>query len=219
MFMLIITSCGKNGDPGPQGSTGSTGATGAKGDKGDKGDTGAIGATGAKGATGATGATGAQGPKGDTGATGPKGATGTANVQYSDWYTPPAYTLNTVFSMKHFDADIDAPKITQDIIDKGTVLVYGKLVGYNAVIWPVDQVSQLPINLTYQQGSIMTDTWTASTAVGKITIDFVNNTNYWSSISTAHQFRYVIIPGGVKLSSTVNLHDYNQVKAALHLRD
>ena len=61
---------------------------------------------------------------------------GTANVIYSGWITPPTYAKDTVFGTVHFDANIPASKITQAILDRGTVLVYGKLDGYNPAIWP-----------------------------------------------------------------------------------
>src|SRR5579859_2606030 len=58
--------------------------------KGDVGPAGPAGATGAAGSTGATGAT---------------GATGTANVIYSDWFTPGSYTKDTVFGTYGFYYD------------------------------------------------------------------------------------------------------------------
>ena len=56
----------------------------------------------------------------------------------------------------------------------------------------------LPVTLTYVQGTTMTDTWRGIASAGNLRIRFVNDHNYWTSISTAHQFRYVVIPGGVK---------------------
>jgi hypothetical protein len=184
---LLLSSCGKNGDPGPQGPAGPTGATG---------------------------------PAGPTGAT---GATGTANVIYSAWVTPATYTKDTVFSTYHFYADIAASKITQDVLDKGTVIVYGKLDGYTTTIWPAAQVSALPIVVTYTEGStVYSDTWSSLVTLGNVRIDFVDNMNLYGSISNLHQFRYVIIPGAVltaAIKNHVNLKDYGQVKAAFNLRD
>src|SRR3569623_76362 len=105
------------------------------------------GAVGPQGPIGATGPTGATGTAGAAGAT---GATGTANVIYSDWITPPTYTKTTVFTTIHFAANIPASKITQAVLDNGTVIVYGKLDGYNPTVWPTDEVSPLPILITYQ---------------------------------------------------------------------
>ncbi|MGN6639831.1 MAG: hypothetical protein ACTHJ8_13040 [Mucilaginibacter sp.] len=189
-LLLFAQSCGKDGATGPQGPVGATGPTGP---------------TGTAGATGQTGAT---------------GATGTANVIYSAWITPPAYPENTVFGTVHFDASITASTITQDVLDKGTVLVYGKLDGYSPTIWPTDQVGQLPIVVTYQLSSVTyTDTWSANVTLGNIQIDFVDNLNFYTGISNLHQFRYVVIPGGVQTLGSINPKNYNAVKQAFHLPD
>jgi hypothetical protein len=151
---------------------------------------------------------------------GAKGDTGTANVIYSDWYTPSTYTKVTVFGTDNFIADIPATKITQAILDKGSVLVYGKLNGYNPVIWPTDQVSQLPINISYMSGTTPNlDTWSGLYTVGSLRITLTSSINAYGSISNAHQFRYIIIPGGVHTLGSANPKNYNEVKALLHLRD
>ncbi len=190
---LIFTSCGKDGAVGPAGPAGPTGPAGP------------AGTTGTSGTNGATGAT---------------GATGTANVIYSDWVAPSTYVKTTVFGTFHLDANIAATKITQAILDNGTVLVYGKLDGYVSTVWPTAQVAALPISLTYQLGAgTYTDTFSALVTLGNIQIDFVDNLNYYSSISNAHQFRYVIIPGGVHTLAKINTKNYEEVRAALHLKD
>nr|WP_067058844.1 collagen-like protein [Mucilaginibacter sp. L294] len=179
-----------------------------------KGDDGPIGPAGTKGDAGAVGANGPAGAKGAT------GATGTANVIYSDWITPATYTKTTVFGTFNFTADIAASKITQAILDKGTVLVYGKMNGYNPIIWPTDQVGVLPVVINYLNGTTPEiDTWSARTTVGKIQIVMTNNNNVYGSIANAHSFRYVIIPGGVRTTATVNLRNYAEVKQAYHLVD
>lgn len=153
------------------------------------------------------GDTGAAGPKGDTGApgptgpTGPKGTTGTANVMYSDWFTPNTYTVSTTFGTKHFSYDKAVPQITQEILDKGSVLVYARLEGYAESLWPSGQVGKLPVVLTYQSGGPQIDTWSAFSTAGHLHIDFTNSTNIYSAIATDHSFRYVIIPGGVAASA------------------
>ncbi len=199
LFMLV--SCRKDGAVGPAGATGPTGP------KGPTGTTGTNGTNGAKGATGAVGAT---------------GATGTANVIYSDWITPPSYKKDTVFDIYHLYADIPASKITQAVLDNGTVLVFGKLDGYVSTVWPTAQVSPLPIVVSYKfspTGITYTDTWSALVIPGNIRIDFVDDQNYYNTISNAHQFRYIIIPGGVHTLGSINPKNYNQVKQALHLPD
>jgi hypothetical protein len=134
--------------------------------------------------------------KGDTGPTGPAG---TANVIYSDWFTPAAYKKDTIFGSYGFNYDKADAAITQKIIDSGTVITYGKLDGYNPIIWPTAQVSALPINITYLSGSSSNiDTWSSLVTPGNLRIRLVSSLNAYGSISNAHLFRYVIIPGGVK---------------------
>jgi len=134
--------------------------------------------------------------KGDT------GPAGTANVIFSDWFKPDAYIKDTVFGIWGYNYTKDAPAVTQNVLDSGTVIVYGKLLGYNVRVWPTTQVAPLPISLTYVQGTTMTDTWTGIASPGQIKIRFVNDKNYWTSISNEHMFRYVIIPGGKKAAAT-----------------
>ena len=151
------------------------------------------GDTGPAGATGATGATGAQGP------------TGSAYVIYSQWFAPNAYVKDTLFYIYHFDYTDATADITQAVADSGLVIVFAKLDGYVAQFWPTNQVGQLPITLSYKTSSggvTYNDYWTASITAGYLKIDFYDDQNLYNSISSAHQFRYVIIPGGKK--STVD---------------
>jgi hypothetical protein len=151
-----------------------------------KGDTGPIGATGA---------TGAAGPAG------PTGVTGSANVIYSAWFTPDTYIKDTVFDLYGFYYNKATTDITQAVLDSGVVLTYGKLDGYTSVIWPTAQVSQLPIVVSYKfslESVTFNDTWSALATAGNLKIQFVDDQNYYNSISNAHQFRYIVIPGGAK---------------------
>lgn len=136
--------------------------------------------------------------KGDTG---PAGPPGTANVQYSDWFTPNPYIKDTIFGIWGHKYNKAAPGITQQVLDSGTVLTFGKLLGYNQSVWPANVVQQLPIQLTYRQsGATMTDTWSARASPGNLQIRFVNDHNEYNVISNTHQFRYIIIPGGKPLA-------------------
>ncbi|HWK05774.1 MAG TPA: hypothetical protein VNS58_19170 [Puia sp.] len=149
-----------------------------------KGDTGPAGATGAAGATGSAG---------------PTGATGSANVIYSAWFTPATYVKDTVFGTYGFIYDKATTDITQPVLDSGVVLVYGKLDGYITSVWPTAQVAVLPINITYMIGSSPNiDTWSALATLGNLRIQLQSSLNAYDLISTLHQFRYIIIPGGTK---------------------
>lgn len=105
---------------------------------------------GAVGPQGTSGQNGTDGTDGTNGTDGTDGQDGNANVISSDWFTPSSYTLSTGFGgIKLLDHDQAAPEITQEIIDNGVVLVYGKLNGYTSSVWPTDQIALLPIILTY----------------------------------------------------------------------
>jgi len=172
-----------------------------------------------EGPVGPAGSTGAQGATGATGIAGPAGAAGTANVIYSDWITPATYTKTTVFGTTTFTYNITEPKITQDILDKGTVVVFGKLNGYTPTIWPTDQVSIMPIVINYLQGTTPEiDTWSGLYSLGVVQISLKNNNNVYGGISNVHSFRYIIIPGGVKVS-LATLNNYDALKEQLHMQD
>lgn len=138
------------------------------------------------------------------GATGAQGPPGTANVMYTDWFTPATYTKDTVFGSWGFYHDISIPAITQAVLDHGTVIAFAKLNGYNPSIWPTNQVGQLPVAITYIQGTANIDTWSSFSSLGKVRIKLVSSLNLYTSISNAHQFRFVIIPGGVSVPGTLN---------------
>jgi hypothetical protein len=61
------------------------------------------------------------------------------------------------------------------------------------------------------------DTWSALSSVGQIQISLASSLNAYGSISNAHSFRYVIIPGGVHTAANINFKNYAEVKQALHL--
>ena len=140
------------------------------------------------------GDTGPQGPKGPVG---PQGPTGTANVISSSWFYG-FWLQDTVLGIHEFYNDA-SPNLPQSVLDSGVVMVFGNLFGYNDPnIWPTDRVAQLPINLTYiMNGTTMTDTWSASFTHDTIRIRFVNDHNFYQSLSNQYEFRWIIIPGAV----------------------
>ncbi len=146
--------------------------------------TGPQGPAGAQGSTGPTGPTGPAGSNGTNGATGPQGAAGTANVIYSGWVHPTGNFPLYIFDTKN---------ITQDILDKGEVVVYYKTAMNNPIV-------ALPISVgsSYAYYEVR---------LGEITVwsNFLNNTLL---------FRYIIIPGGTgarRSSPAPDLNDYAAV--------
>jgi hypothetical protein len=143
--------------------------------------------------------------KGDT------GPMGNANVIYSEWFTASPWTKDTIFSVWGFRYNKAAPEITKQMLDSAAILTFGKMLGYNSLAWPTGAVGQLPISLTYQQGTVMTDTWSAQASEGSLRIRFVNDKNYYPSIAATHQFRYIIIPGGTKPGARRAQQSYEEI--------
>jgi hypothetical protein len=156
----------------------------------EKGDVGPIGPAGPTGATGATGAAGAVGAVGATGAT---GATGTANVIYSDW-------ANVTFtgSGTSWSGQIAAPKITQDILDKGLVKTYFK---FGTAVYEGNYAN----------------TPTGATIYYYLTVGTIN---IRSTFAANYPWRYIIIPGGVGARrAAVDYTNYEEVKKYYNLPD
>lgn len=174
-FVLLTACKGPQGDVGPQGEKGSTGATGA------------TGPAGPQGATGATGATGGSG-----------GTTTLSGVFYSDW-------LSVQFSgFSEFEAVITAPKITREILDKGTVVTYAKSNISGNV---------LPLPFAALDGATRT---TVTYNLGVVNLRATFN-------ASSQTYRYVIFPPGTSIGNgkkaNVDLSDYEAVKKYYNLPD
>lgn len=129
---------------------------------------------------------GCEGPEGPRG---PAGPAGSANVIYSDWYSPETWVFATTFGIAERSFTMTPASLTQEIIDSGVVLVYMRFVGLNP------QINQLPITLAdvrlsfifrAQAGSIKALYWSTS-----------NPTADPGVIPSENLVRYVLIPGGV----------------------
>jgi hypothetical protein len=129
------------------------------------------------GTAGAAGAQGPAGPGGPAGPTGPTGPQGNANVKTdtfrvvsSQWLWNANYAFATApnSSLQYFTRYYDRSfaSITQDILDKGFVLVYFTPSPFNANQW---------VNLPYQLASFSSDfnyNVTEETSVGKVRLHF-----------------------------------------------
>ncbi|RAJ87656.1 hypothetical protein CLV59_101417 [Chitinophaga dinghuensis] len=133
--------------------------------------------------------------KGDTGPSGPAGPAGNANVIYSNWIQTSNWVKSTtsVGSGKvTYYFDVASNDLTQDILDKGTVLVYAVL--YN----DPDGVgiAKLLPSIYYDGGSAGTQyRFQYGLFLNKVRIicDVVPN----GIPATSNKVRVVIIPGGV----------------------
>ena len=236
MGYLALCSCegpegpqGIKGDPGPQGIQGIKGETGTVGATGLTGPAGPQGSTGATGATGATGVIGATGPKGETGAgvagpsgptgpagptgpTGSQGSSGTAggsgtgtaiNVIYSDWFTPLFVDWQKI-SEKNYIYRINEVRITQEIIDRGVVLAYSRQFSNGPAYL-------LPMMLETNSG--LTN-YNISVVLGKVNFLFSELLDIQGKPATGLQYRYVIIPGGVKSRANIDYSNFDEVSKA-----
>lgn len=185
---------GDKGDPGQDGTAANQGAQGEQGPVGPKGDPGEDGTAANQGAQGEQGPVGPkgdpgeqgeQGLEGEQGDQGPKGDTGTANVIYSDWI-PTEFPNNITTSGAGFD--IDALDLTQDIMDKGTVMVFGR----NLTIFGFDYFA-LPFITSGDQHNFRIE----KEKVLRITAATLSGTPS-SQVGSPffEDYRYVIIPGG-----------------------
>lgn len=194
ILSLYIISCdGSDGEPGPTGPQGPPGVAGTQGPQGDTG------------------------PQGDAG---PQGETGSANVIFSEWFTPNAWaTRNSFNNLRQLYYDQDAPQINEEILNEGVIQVYAKLNGYVGSLDLFDKVVQLPFYIIYSPTTEEADQWSYRATVGNLRIIFENNKNSYTSIAVTHQFRYVIIPGAVNARLSLDFSDYEAVKQAYKIPD
>lgn len=178
-----------------------------------KGEDGAVGPAGAKGDNGTQGVAGAKGDKGDA---------GTANVIYSEWLPIPAPSGNTP-NRKNFA--FTAPKLTQEILDKGHVYAYLK--HNNGTTYAGLPYASKFVTATGEiTGSYLS---TILTGVGGISLnqDWLTPGTIASGFSEANgvlggwtHLRYVIVPGGTAARvASVDNSNYEAVKAYYNLPD
>jgi hypothetical protein len=149
--------------------------------------------------------------KPEDGAVGPVGATGTANVMYSNWASAPTATATTIDGTNGNTTSITATQLSQEILDKGTVLVYGK---FSTTIFPLPYVS-------YAGGSANTLTFFPELNNIKL-FRFKHDGSGGVSIPTSLQFRYILIPGGVSAKTNqpnYKLMSYREVCQQLNIRE
>lgn len=149
------------------------------------------------------------GPAGPQGEKGDSGVAGNAGIIYSNWEDA-AFTLASDGAT--YFVDVDAAKITDDILNSGDVKVYTQYYTSSG------QLVVMP--LPYFDGSYILN---VSIFAGGFEIysnaDFSSYTD--DSGNKAFQYRYVIIPGGKAAArkAGIDWNNYEQVKAYLHLKN
>jgi hypothetical protein len=131
---------------------------------------------------------GCEGPEGPTGPAGPPGS---ANVIYSDWYSPEAWILESTFGVSERTYTIETSALTQEIIDHGIIIVYMKFIGLDPAINP------LPVIIT-EVGNNYHFLFRAEADSLKVLYYLTDDpATDPGSIPSYNQVRYVLIPGGV----------------------
>lgn len=141
------------------------------------------GETGPAGPQGPQGEQGAQGPQGEEGPQGEQGDPGTANVIYSDWFES-EFDNDIIATGSSFNVSV--PDLTQEIIDQGVVLVFGR----NDPVLGTDDVFHLPHIISSNYYSFRLED--VETLV--ITVSSLDGVSV--GIPFFEDYRYVIIPGG-----------------------
>lgn len=152
---------------------------------------------GEQGAIGPQGPQGEQGPAGAQGEAGEDGAIGTANVIYSDWMVS-EFDANIIATGSGYM--VDAPDLTQEIIDSGVILGFGK----NIPLVGSPDVFQLPFISSSNQYYL-----TAQDPLElRISVSSIDGTSVGTTLF--EEYRYVLIPGGASASGKSSI-DYTNM--------
>jgi len=141
------------------------------------------------------------GTDGVDGQAGAPEATATANVIYSAWLTAPVAAVESVDGTSGMSTSLVAPELTEDILSKGTVLVY---VSFGS--------GSFSLPYTSTAGGFV-NTITAISSLKKIKLfRFRHDQAATVNIPTSLSWRYILIPGGVAAatSKTTKL-DYSKM--------
>lgn len=126
------------------------------------------------------------GDDGLAGTDGVDGAPGSANVIYSAWITAPTAAAETVDGTYGVSTTINAPELSNDILSKGTILVYMSF-GTGVYTLPYTSTAGTFVN-----------TITAISSLQKIKLFRFKHANDGTTVGlpTTLTWRYILIPGG-----------------------
>lgn len=143
---------------------------------------------------------GTDGVNGADGQIGPAGPAGTANVIYSAWINAPAAVAETIDGTSGMSTSINAPELSTDILNKGTVLVY---VSFGTGTFAVPYTSTA--------GGFV-NTITAISSLQKIKFfRFRHDGAGAVNIPVSLSWRYILIPGGVAATAKKSNLDYSKM--------
>ena len=142
---------------------------------------------------------------------GDQGPAGTANVIYSDWLD---VTFEDVTEQgaefKTWVAEISAPKLDNAILSTGEIKVF---LNVNTAADPtVIEASTIGLTTVFRLNSI--------NLIGASDLDDDDPySTFTSQGQKSYQYRYVLIPGGVKATSSVNWNNYKEVQHATGMKN
>ncbi|WP_131248781.1 collagen-like protein [Aquimarina atlantica] len=144
---------------------------------------------GEDGAIGPAGQNGIDGINGQDGQDGTDGQPGTANVIYSDWI-PTGF--ENFINNSNADFTINAPDMTDAIIESGAILVYGKNIG------------NLNDEDTYAIPVVLTNThFFTAEAAGQLELRIRSLDGDIIGDPFFEEYRYILIPGGIPVNQSV----------------
>jgi hypothetical protein len=134
---------------------------------------------------------GTDGTNGVDGQQGAPGAPGTANVIYSAWINAPVAAAENIDGTSGMSTTINAPELSEDILSKGTILVY---VSFGS--------GSFTVPYTSTAGGFV-NTITAISTLKKIKLfRFRHDGGGTVNIPTSLSWRYILIPGGVAAATS-----------------
>jgi len=134
------------------------------------------------------------GCEGDRGPAGPQGPPGTANVIYSEWFSPPTWDAYNEFGIAWRAYTMNTTLLTQEIVDHGVVLVYMRLIGLSPAIVQLPFVApDVQLSFTFRA---------RAGAVTALYYSLASPTTTPMNVPSQNLVRYVLIPGGVVDSTT-----------------
>jgi len=141
--------------------------------------------------SGDDGTDGVDGINGTNGTDGAAGAAGTANVIYSAWINAPAAAAETIDGTSGMSTTINAPQLSNDILNKGTVLVY---MSFGGGVYTVPYTST---------AGGFANTITAISSVQKIKLfRFRHDGAGTVALPVSLSWRYILIPGGAQATTS-----------------
>ncbi|MFD2604519.1 collagen-like protein [Euzebyella marina] len=172
LAVISVVACSKDGEDG---------AVGPQGPQGEQGPTGPQGDAGADGAQGEQGVEGEQGEQGDP---------GTANVIYSDWIESPIVDNDNNIEAPTANGSLNVAGLSQDIVEMGNVLVFGKIES-NGNVYALPYMGNQGVSYYYY----------FNIEEINIRLTTTDGSNIGTPLFTT--YRYVLIPGGVEASNGI----------------